>query len=69
MMIDYQLEADLSVEEFVDVLVRSTLAERRPVSDRATIRHSEHGVRGSGEWADCPGAGQEGPFAARLGSW
>jgi ribosomal protein S18 acetylase RimI-like enzyme len=36
-MIDYQLEPDLSVEEFIDVLVRSTLAERRPVDDRATI--------------------------------
>jgi len=36
-MIDYRLEPDLSVEEFIDVLVRSTLAERRPVADRATI--------------------------------
>lgn len=36
-MIDYQLEPDLGVEEFVDVLVRSTLAERRPVDDFATI--------------------------------
>jgi GNAT superfamily N-acetyltransferase len=36
-MIDYQLEPDLSAEEFIDVLVRSTLAERRPVNDRATI--------------------------------
>jgi len=36
-MIDYQLEPDLSVEEFVDVLARSTLAERRPVNDRPTI--------------------------------
>jgi predicted N-acetyltransferase YhbS len=36
-MIDYQLEPDLSVEEFIDVLVRSTLAERRPVADRPSI--------------------------------
>ncbi len=36
-MIDYQLEPDLSVEEFIDVLLRSTLAERRPVDDRPTI--------------------------------
>jgi predicted N-acetyltransferase YhbS len=36
-MIDYQLEPDLSVEEFIDVLVRSTLAERRPVDDIPTI--------------------------------
>src|SRR5438270_7694232 len=36
-MISYQLEPDLSAEEFIDVLVRSTLAERRPVDDEATI--------------------------------
>lgn len=30
-------EPGLSVEEFVDVLQRSTLAERRPVEDRARI--------------------------------
>ena len=36
-MIEYQLEPELSAEEFVDVLVRSTLAERRPVNDRVTI--------------------------------
>jgi ribosomal protein S18 acetylase RimI-like enzyme len=36
-MIDYRREPDLSVEEFIDVLIRSTLAERRPVHDRATI--------------------------------
>jgi predicted N-acetyltransferase YhbS len=36
-MIDYQLEPGLSVDEFIDVLVRSTLAERRPVNDCATI--------------------------------
>ena len=29
--ITYQLEPNLSVEEFIDCLVRSTLAERRPV--------------------------------------
>ena len=29
---------DLDVAEFIDVLVRSTLAERRPVSDHDTIR-------------------------------
>lgn len=36
-MIDYQLEPQLSAEEFIDVLVRSTLGERRPVDDRARI--------------------------------
>jgi GNAT superfamily N-acetyltransferase len=36
-MIDYQLEPELSVEEFIDVLVRSTLGERRPVDDRERI--------------------------------
>jgi predicted N-acetyltransferase YhbS len=34
----YQLEPALTPEEFVDVLVRSTLAERRPVHDRDAIR-------------------------------
>ncbi len=38
MTFDYQLEPQLTAEEFVDVLVRSTLAERRPVHDAATIR-------------------------------
>lgn len=36
-MIDYQLEPQLTAEEFIDVLRRSTLAERRPVEDRPTI--------------------------------
>jgi len=36
-MIDYRLEPELGPEEFVDVLRRSTLAERRPVDDAATI--------------------------------
>lgn len=35
--ITYQLEPDLTAEEFIDVLVRSTLAERRPVHDREII--------------------------------
>jgi len=33
----YQLEPDLSVTEFVDLLKRSTLAERRPVDDLARL--------------------------------
>ena len=33
----YKTEPDLSADEFIDVLVRSTLAERRPVHDRAVI--------------------------------
>jgi predicted N-acetyltransferase YhbS len=35
--IEYQLEPDLTCEEFIDLLVRSTLAERRPVSEHETI--------------------------------
>lgn len=35
--IQYQLEPSLSVDEFIEVLRRSTLAERRPVSNRETI--------------------------------
>ena len=33
----YQSEPSLSADEFIDVLRRSTLAERRPVSDSAVI--------------------------------
>jgi ribosomal protein S18 acetylase RimI-like enzyme len=36
--VTYALEPDLSVEEFLDVLTRSTLAERRPVDETETIR-------------------------------
>src|SRR5690242_12156425 len=36
-MISYIREPDLPADEFIDVLVRSTLAERRPVDDEATI--------------------------------
>ena len=36
-MIDFGLEPGLPADEFIDVLVRSTLAERRPVADRPTI--------------------------------
>lgn len=38
MTIAYNLEPDLSVAEFIDVLVRSTLAERRPVHLPEVIR-------------------------------
>lgn len=33
----YSLEPDLSADEFISVLTRSTLAERRPVKERARI--------------------------------
>lgn len=35
--IEYAVEPDLHADEFVDVLRRSTLAERRPVDDLPTI--------------------------------
>jgi GNAT superfamily N-acetyltransferase len=38
MDVTYRLEPGLSPAEFIDVLVRSTLAERRPVHDAAAIR-------------------------------
>jgi GNAT superfamily N-acetyltransferase len=38
MDVTYRLEPDLSADEFVGVLERSTLAERRPVHDAGTIR-------------------------------
>ena len=37
MTIQYAMEPELSVDEFIDVLRRSTLAERRPVDDRERI--------------------------------
>jgi predicted N-acetyltransferase YhbS len=36
--VTYHQEPDLTPEEFIDVLVRSTLAERRPVGDPAAIK-------------------------------
>ena len=36
--VTYHLEPELSPGEFIDVLVRSTLGERRPVGDPDTIR-------------------------------
>ena len=38
MAIVYALEPGLPVDEFIDVLRRSTLAERRPVGDRERMR-------------------------------
>ena len=38
MDLTYQLEPGLSPGDFIDVLVRSTLAERRPVHDAETVR-------------------------------
>jgi ribosomal protein S18 acetylase RimI-like enzyme len=37
MDVEYSLEPQLAVEEFIDVLRRSTLAERRPIDDSATM--------------------------------
>lgn len=43
-MIKYQIETELSVEEFTEVLINSTLGERRPVSEPDRIgRMLEHG--------------------------
>jgi predicted N-acetyltransferase YhbS len=38
MVVVYQQEPKLTPEEFIDVLVRSTLAGRRPVNETDTIR-------------------------------
>ena len=44
-MIAYAIEPALSAEEFIDVLVRSTLAERRPIDKRdvveSMLRHAD----------------------------
>lgn len=37
MAISYQLEPDLTVEDFIDVLRRCSLGERRPLDDRDRI--------------------------------
>lgn len=37
MAIQYQLEPNLTIDDFIDVLQRSTLAERRPVGNRPVI--------------------------------
>ncbi len=36
-MLTYQIEKNLSVEEFTEVLINSTLSERRPVNDPGRI--------------------------------
>jgi GNAT superfamily N-acetyltransferase len=38
MSVTYQLEPNLSPEEFIDLLIRSTLAERRPIDEPERIR-------------------------------
>lgn len=38
MTINYRLEPELTPEDFIDVLQRSTLADRRPVQELDTIR-------------------------------
>ena len=40
MTIAYAIETDLRADEFIDVLVRSTLAERRPVGLRPQMAAS-----------------------------
>lgn len=43
-MVKYQIEKELSVEEFTEVLINSTLGERRPVSEPNRIaKMLEHG--------------------------
>jgi GNAT superfamily N-acetyltransferase len=37
--IEYQLEPELTVEEFVQILNDSTLAKRRPIDDRLRLEH------------------------------
>ena len=43
-MIDYRVNAEISTDQFVDVLKRSTLSERRPVEDKecmdSMVRHA-----------------------------
>jgi len=43
--ISYQSESNLSVDDFIDLLIRSTLSERRPIHSRETmegmLRHAD----------------------------
>ncbi len=45
MPIRYALEPDLSVEEFIDVLRRTSLGERRPLDDRRTMEGMLRGAQ------------------------
>ena len=44
-MIDYKVDAKITTDQFVDVLKRSLLSERRPIEDRACmagmLRHAD----------------------------
>ena len=44
MPIDYQTEPDLTAEEFIELLHRSTLAARRPVNDKPRVERMLHGA-------------------------
>ena len=44
MPIVYQIEPELTAAEFVDLLIRSTLAERRPVAEEAVIEQMLRGA-------------------------
>ena len=53
MRIEYAHDRPITAEQFIDVLKRSTLAERRPISDRERIsRMLEHGNLICTAWAD-----------------
>ncbi|HLU94122.1 MAG TPA: GNAT family N-acetyltransferase [Membranihabitans sp.] len=36
-MIEYKIESDISIDEFREVLINSTLGERRPIDDRSRL--------------------------------
>lgn len=38
MAIDYRLNADVTVDQVIELLIASTLAERRPVNDRSRMQ-------------------------------
>ncbi len=43
-MITYQIENDLTINEFIDVLNKSTLGERRPIDEpERKLKMLEHG--------------------------
>lgn len=51
--ITYRADTKISVDEFIDVLTRSTLAERRPVDDRQRMQKMlDHGNIIVTAWSD-----------------
>ena len=73
--VSYALERDVDAEEFIDVLVRSSLAEHRPVGKPETIRGMlEHAdvivaARSRGSSSASPGRSPTSAIARTCPTW